>query len=104
MGLRILPGEFKAGRIGQALRRLHEEPSFREAAGNISRKLRSRRITPRQEAAGEIASPGTSCLLCLTQADCESLKKSSGRAPLNVEHIMATLAVGAATITFKVKA
>ena len=58
MGLRILPGEFKAGEIAHALRRLHAEPSFREAAGDISRKLRSRKNTPRQEAAGDILSPG----------------------------------------------
>ena len=58
MGLRILPGEFRADGIAHALRRMHAEPSFREAAGNISRKLRARRNTPRQEAAGEAASPG----------------------------------------------
>ncbi len=40
-------------RFPEALKRILTEPSFKEAAKRVSRKLRARPRTPTQEAAGE---------------------------------------------------
>jgi glucuronosyltransferase len=55
MGVRITHKDIFTSALGEAIRKVLQEPSYRAAAGLISRKLRARKRTPVQEAAGVLA-------------------------------------------------
>ncbi len=52
MAVRITHKDILTSAFGEAIRKVLQEPSYRAAAGLISRKLRARKCTPVQEAAG----------------------------------------------------
>ena len=55
MGVRITHKDVLTSAFGEAIRKVLQKPSYRVAAGLISRKLRARKRTPVQEAAGVLA-------------------------------------------------
>ena len=55
--MRITHKDVFTSAFGEAISKVLQEPSYRAAAGVISRKLRARKRTPVQEAAGVPATP-----------------------------------------------
>lgn len=53
--MRITHKDVLTSAFGEAIRKVLQEPSYRLAAGLISRKLRARKRTPVHEAAGVLA-------------------------------------------------
>lgn len=53
--MRITHKDVLTSAFGEAIRKVLQEPSYRAAAGLISQKLRARKRTPVQEAAGVLA-------------------------------------------------